>query len=86
MYEILGLQFFKTTTGMQTGPEAFHEFRVVMTFLTNLGVTEVLCSFILVLEGKTEKEIPESSSVLEKFLANNIGLSDVEAGGGIEEV
>ena len=32
-----------------------------MTFLTILGVTEILCSFKLVLEGKTGKEIPESS-------------------------
>ena len=32
-----------------------------MTFLTILGVTEILCSFRLVLEGKTGKEIPESS-------------------------
>ena len=32
-----------------------------MTFLTILGVTEILCSFRLVLEGKTGKEIPASS-------------------------
>ena len=40
-----------------------------MTFLTILGVTEILCSFKLVLEGKTSKEIPESSrsEFLEKF-------------------
>ena len=35
--------------------------RFVMTFLTILGVMELLCSFRLVLEGKTGKEIPESS-------------------------
>ena len=39
-----------------------------MTFLTILGVayhnnTEILCSFRLVLEGKTDKEITESSSL-----------------------
>ena len=51
-----------------------------MTFLTILGVTEVLCSFSLVLEKKTGKEIPESSRLefLEKFLANNFALSDAE--------
>ena len=40
-----------------------------MTFLTILGVTEILCSFRLVLEGKTGKETPESSrsEFLEKF-------------------
>ena len=51
-----------------------------MTFLTVLGVTEILCSFKLILEGKTGKEIPESSRLefLEKFLANNFALSDAE--------
>ena len=51
-----------------------------MTFLTILGVTEILCSFRLVLEGKTGKEIPESSRLefLEKFSANNFALSDAE--------
>ena len=51
-----------------------------MTFLTILGVTEILCSFRLVLEGKTDKEIPESSKLefLEKFSANNFALSDAE--------
>ena len=41
---------------------------------------EILCSFRLVLEGKTGKEIPESSrfEFLEKFLANIFALSDVE--------
>ena len=50
-----------------------------MTFLTILGVTEI-CSFRLVLEGKTGKEITESSKLesLEKFSANNFALSDVE--------
>ena len=49
-----------------------------MTFLTILGVTEILCSFRLVLEGKTGKEIPESSRLefLDKFSANNFALSD----------
>ena len=48
-----------------------------MNFLTILGVTEILCSFRLVLEGKTGKEIPESSRLdfLEKFSANNFALS-----------
>ena len=40
-----------------------------MTFLTILAVTEILCSFRLVLEGKTDKEIPESPRLefLESF-------------------
>ena len=51
-----------------------------MTFLTILGDTEILCSFKLVLEGKTGKEIPELSRLefLEKFSANNFALSDAE--------
>ena len=51
-----------------------------MTFLTILRVTEISCSFRLVLEEKTGKEIPESSKLefLEKFLTNNLHLSDTE--------
>ena len=51
-----------------------------MTFLTILGVTDISSSFRLVLEGKTGKEITESSrfEFLEKFSANNFTLSDVE--------
>ena len=50
-----------------------------MTFLTILGVTKI-CSFRLVLEGKTGKEIPESSRLefLEKFTGNNFALPDAE--------
>ena len=49
-----------------------------MAFLTIMGVTEILCSFKLVLEGKPGKEIPESSRLefLETFSANNFALSD----------
>ena len=80
MYESSGSQFFRTTTGIQSGPNVFDESRFVMTFLTILGVTEILCSFRLVLEGKTGKEIPELSRLefLEKFLAKNFALSDAE--------
>ena len=80
MYESSGLQFFRTTTGIQSGPDAFDESRFVMTFLTILGAMEILCSFRLILEGKTGKEIPESSrfEFLEKLLANNFALSDAE--------
>ena len=72
--------FFRTTTGIQSGPEAFDESSFVMTFLTIFGIMEILCNFRLVLEGKTGKEIPESSRLefLEKFSANNFALSDAE--------
>ena len=51
-----------------------------MTFLTILEVTEILCSVKLVVEGKTDKEIPDSSRLefLEKFLVNNFAFSDAE--------
>ena len=41
-------------------------------------VNEILCSFRLVLEGKTGKDIPESSRLefSEKSLANNFALPD----------
>ena len=80
MYESSGSQFFRITTGIQSGPDAFDESRFVMTFLTILGVMDILCSFRLVLEGNAGKEIPESSrfEFLETFLANNFVLSDAE--------
>ena len=51
-----------------------------MTFLAILGVTEISCSFRLVIEGKTGKKISESSRLefLEKFSANNFALSNAE--------
>ena len=51
-----------------------------MTLLTILGVTEILCSFKSVLEGKTGKETPKSSRLefKEKFSANHFALSDAE--------
>ena len=80
MHESSGSQFFRTTTGIQSGPDAFAESRFIMTFLKILGVMEILCSFRLVIEGKTGKEIPESSRLefLEKFFANYFALSDAE--------
>ena len=76
MDESSGSQFFKTTTGIQSGQDTFDESRFVMTYLTILGVMGILCSFRLVLEGKTVKEIPEPSRL--EFLANSFALSDEE--------
>ena len=41
---------------------------------------EILCSFKLVLEGKTDNETPESSRLefKEKFSENNFALSDAD--------
>ena len=80
MYESSDSQFFKTTNEIQSGPDAFDESRFVMTFLIILGVIKILCSFKLVLQENTGKQIPESSRLefLEKVLANNFALSDAE--------
>ena len=55
----------------------------VMAFLTNLVVTEILCGFRLVLEGKAGKEAPLISRhikirVFRKVLANTFVSSDAE--------
>ena len=52
MYESSGSQFFRTTTGIQSKPDAFDDSGFVMTYLFILGVTEILCSARLVLEGE----------------------------------
>ena len=51
-----------------------------MTFLSTMGVMEILCNFRLVLERKTGKDIPESSrfEFFEKILAHNFPLPDPE--------
>ena len=51
-----------------------------MTFFTIWGVTEILCSFKFILEGKIGKEIPELLRLefLEKFLVNIFALSDAK--------
>ena len=79
-YESPGTQLFRTTTGIQSGLDAFDESRFTMIFLTILGVMEISRSFRLVLERKTGKEILESLKLesLEKLLANNFALSDTE--------
>ena len=64
MCESSGSLLSRTTTGIQPGLGTFGKARWVMTFSTNMGVTEILCSFRLVLKEKTGKEIPESSSGL----------------------
>ena len=61
MYESSGSEFFRTTTELQSDPDAFDKSRFVMTFLTIFKVVEGLYSLRLVLEGKTGKKIPESS-------------------------
>ena len=80
MYQSSGSQFFRTTTGIQSGPDTFDESRFNTTFLTILEVIEILYSFRLVLERKTGEEVPESSRLefSEKFLVNNLALPEAE--------
>ena len=88
IYEFSGSQFFRTTTGIQSGSDPFNKPRFIMGCYRNimgcyriiLGVVEILCSFRLVLGGKIGKEIPESSRLmfLEKFSGKHFALSDPE--------
>ena len=57
--------------------DAFDESKFVKIFLT---ILEILCSFRLVPEAKTDKAITKSSRLefLEKFLANNFAFSDAK--------
>ena len=59
MYESSDSQVFSTTDRIQSGPDTSDKSRLVVTFLINLGVSEILCSFRIVLKGKAGKEIPE---------------------------
>ena len=74
------LTVLTTAINIKSGPDTFDESRFVMTFLTILEVTEILCGFRLILEGKMGNEIPKSSRLkfLEKFLGNSFTLSDAE--------
>ena len=76
MYGSSGSQFFRTTTGIQSGPDTFDESRFVMVFLTIVRIMEILFNFRLALEGKRGKEIAELPRLefLKKFLANNFVL------------
>ena len=80
MYESSYSQFFTTTTGIKSEPEAFYKTSFPMTELTILGVTEIECSFRLAPAENTGKEMPEPSLLefLEKFLAKNFALSDAD--------
>ena len=53
-------------------PDNIQEFSYV-----NLGITEILSIFRLVLDGKTGKQTSKSSrfEVLKKFLANNVAIT-----------
>ena len=76
MYESSSSQFFRTTTGIQLGSDAFDKSRFVMTFKNHIGNYRNR----LVLKGKIDEEIPELSKLefYESFSAINFALSDAE--------
>ena len=57
--ESSGSQFFRTTTGKESGPDFFDESRFVMTLLTILGVTEILYSLRVVQDENTISNSPK---------------------------
>ena len=72
-YENSSLQFFRTTTGMLSGPETSNESILVMIALSKVEIR-------LVLEGKVGKVVPWSFRLkfLEKVLVNNFTLLGAE--------
>ena len=71
-----GTQSFRTTNEKQSGPDAFDESRFVMTFLITFGVTEILCSFRLVTEGKTVRKV--TVRILREVFSKQFALWDAE--------
>ena len=79
MYDSSGLEFFRTTTGIQLDQTSlmnqgsYYHFNHLRSYIN-------IIQFRLVLEGKAGKERLKSprSEFLEKFLANNFALSDAE--------
>ena len=72
MEEISGSYFIRTTTGTQTRPGTFNKSRLVVTFLTNFRVTQILCNFRSILKEKVGKEIPESLSDVENNTSGSL--------------
>ena len=67
MHESSGLQFFRSTTGIQSGLDVLDRLRLVMTSLTNSQVSEIIQSFKLVLERIESQEMLESFNSYESF-------------------
>ena len=53
MNESSGSLSFRTTSGIRSEPDTFDQLSFVINILTILGVTEILCSFRLLLEKET---------------------------------
>lgn len=61
-----GSCFLRTVTGKESGGDISEKSKMIMTFWNNLRVTGILWSFMIVMHGKPDKGIPESSRL--KFL------------------
>lgn len=78
MYQSSG-KSFGTTTGIQSGTDAFGESRSALT-LANSGVKRISYSFWLVPQKEAGKQIPESSTLefSEEISENIFALLDAE--------
>ena len=63
-------QFFRATTGIQPGQTNFEESRSIMMSLTKSRVTGILCSVILILEGKEGEQIPSRLEFVKEISAS----------------
>ena len=52
MYQSSSSHFFRTTSGLQSGPDVLDESRLAMTLFINLQVKGILCIFRLVLKWR----------------------------------
>ena len=50
-------QFFRTTTDIQLGPNVFDESRFIMTFLTILGVRDILQEIVKVIKIRILRKV-----------------------------
>ena len=82
MYDSLSSQFFRNSTDRQSGQDMFEESKLGINIFTYLGVTRILYSFRLILEGRAEEEGPDSSILefWERISANNRILSATKDG------
>ena len=67
----------RTTTGIESGPDAIDKSRFIIIFLNILVVTKI-CSFRLVLEGRAGDTWIFKIRVLRKVFSKQFSLSDAE--------
>ena len=75
MYENSGLQSFRTTTGIESGLDAFGKSRFVMAFQSSW---EIQKHYTVLDQTQTGKKVKRYLSHQVLFLENNFALSDAE--------